>query len=462
MEAHAMYSITQDNHSMECISEKSSRFFQQYQVAKILKASNGNKIQGFSAVRILWLVFTMVFCHRSFFMQMNLHPASVPFGKDTVYRFLNSCHTNWRRFVLLLSGKIIRDTIEPLTDKTRQNVLILDDSVFSRSRSKKVELLAKIYDHVNHVYTFGFRMLTLGWTDGNTFLPVNHCLLSTENRKNRINEASVTADPRTNGGKQRKMAQQKMTDIAIELLKEAKAERLPARYVLFDTWFCSPSFLVAVARLKYEAIAMAKKSAKYYYRYKGKLMSVKTIYEREKKRRGKAKILLSVEAEAVKDDVVVPVRFVYVRNRNKKDYLVLVTTDMKLSEEEIVRLYGKRWNIEMFFKMCKSYLRLGRECRSVSYDAMVAHVAIVFARYMLLAVEQRENRDMRSLGELFYLSVDELPDIRYIHALRLILSRFAELIQKKTILEEKEVTELLNLFFEELPSVWRQTLQQCA
>ncbi len=92
---------------------------------------------------------------------------------------------------------------------------------------------------------------------------------------------------------------------------------------------------------------------------------------------------------------------------------------------------------------------------------MVAHVAIVFARYMLLAVEQRENRDMRSLGELFYLSVDELPDIRYIHALRLILSQFAELIQKKTVLEKKEVTELLNLFFEELPSVWRQTLQQC-
>ena len=60
--------------------------------------------------------------------------------------------------------------------------------------------------------------------------------------------------------------------------------------------------------------------------------------------------------------MIVPVRFVYVRNRAKKnDYLVLVTTDMKLSEEEIVRLYGKRWGIEMFFKMCKSYLRLSKE-----------------------------------------------------------------------------------------------------
>lgn len=161
--------------------------------------------------------------------------------------------------------------------------------------------------------------------------------------------------------------------------------------------------------------------------------------------------------------MIVPVRFVYVRNRAKKnDYLVLVTTDMKLSEEEIVRLYGKRWSIEVFFKMCKSYLRLSKEYRSVSYDAMVAHVAIVFARYMLLAVEQRENRDMRSLGELFYLSVDELPDIQYMEALRLILARFAELIQKKTVLEENEVLKLLDAFIEELPSLWKYSLQICA
>lgn len=57
------------------------------------------------------------------------------------------------------------------------------------------------------------------------------------------------------------------------------------------------------------------------------------------------------------------------------------------------------------------------------------YVSAVNPRYILLAVEQRENRDMRSLGELFYLSADELPDIRYMEALRLILSKFAELIQ---------------------------------
>ena len=52
-----------------------------------------------------------------------------------------------------------------------------------------------------------------------------------------------------------------------------------------------------------------------------------------------------------------------------------------LSEEEIIRIYGKRWQIEVFFKTCKSYLQLVSECHSLTYDALTAHVAIVFVRY---------------------------------------------------------------------------------
>lgn len=97
-----------------------------------------------------------------------------------------------------------------------------------------------------------------------------------------------------------------------------------------------------------------------------------------KKRRGRSAYLLSVEAEAVKDGKHLPVRLVYVCNKNKRsDYLVLVSTDLTLSEEEIIQTYGKRWNIEVFFKMCKSYLKRGKETRSISYDALTAHTAIV-------------------------------------------------------------------------------------
>nr|WP_245741182.1 transposase [Propionispira arboris] len=180
-----------------------------------------------------------------------------------------------------------------MTDEKRRNVLIIDDSIFSRSRSKKVELLAKVFDHAHGLYTFGFRMLTLGWSDGNTFLPVSHCLLSTANQKNRINEASTKVDPRTNGGRQRKLAQLKATDVVLKLLKETKAAGISAQHVLFDKCFCAPASLTAIKDIGFDVIAMAKKTSK--------MQDVKAIYQQNTKRRGRAKYLLSVEAGAVKD-----------------------------------------------------------------------------------------------------------------------------------------------------------------
>ena len=81
---------------------------------------------------------------------------------------------------------------------------------------------------------------------------------------------------------------------------------------------------------------------------------------------------------------------------------MIVSTDTELSEEEVIRVYGKRWDIEVFFKACKSYLNLAKEYRGISYDAMNAHVAIVFSRYMMLSVIQRENTDDKTICELCF------------------------------------------------------------
>ena len=96
-----------------------------------------------------------------------------------------------------------------------------------------------------HKYRFGFRMLTLGWSDGSTFLPVNSVLLSTENRKNRINE-TTEVDKRTIGYKRRKLSMEKGTQAMLTLLDAARKATIPTKYVLFDSWFSSPSTLHAV------------------------------------------------------------------------------------------------------------------------------------------------------------------------------------------------------------------------
>ena len=438
------------------------KFFSTYHIGQILRQANACKLTGVPAIKIVLFVFVMTFSGNSMYMKMKLHLEDASFGKDTFYRFMKSCHTNWRKFTSLLCYRIIKQTIEPLTGEDRLNVLIIDDSIYSRARSKKVELLAKVFDHARHIYTYGFRMLTLCWSDGNTVLPVSHCLLSTENARNRIQEASAKVDARSNGNKQRKLAQMKATEVALELLKEAKAMGIPAKHVLFDSWFCTPSAMLDIKEIGYYVIGMVKKSSKIHFCFNGKMQDVKSIYSQSKKRRGKAAWKLSVEVKAVKDGRETPVRLVYVLNRNKKrEYLVLATTDMSLTEDEIIRNYGKRWGIEVFFKVCKSYLKLSKESRSLSYDAMTAHVAIVFTRYMMLAVEQRESVDERSLGELFFISIEELSDVTLTTAVELIILEFVKQIERADVMDSDKLAAMVEKFIASLPSLIKQVNSVC-
>ncbi|WP_015294757.1 hypothetical protein [Tepidanaerobacter acetatoxydans] len=68
--------------------------------------------------------------------------------------------------------------IDRLTRENRQSVIIFDDSLFSCNRSKKVELLAREFDYTSQKFCKRFRMLTIGWSDGNTFMPISFCLLN--------------------------------------------------------------------------------------------------------------------------------------------------------------------------------------------------------------------------------------------------------------------------------------------
>ena len=52
-----------------------------------------------------------------------------------------------------------------------------------------------------------------------------------------------------------------------------------------------------------------------------------------------------------KDGHSVDARIVCVRNRiNRKDWLALICTDMSLREEDIIRIYGKRWDIDVNYQ----------------------------------------------------------------------------------------------------------------
>ncbi|MDO5139697.1 MAG: transposase, partial [Oscillospiraceae bacterium] len=439
-------SIPQNTYDTKQLKDSIQTFFSRFKVASLLKSSNARKEKGISPIRILQYLFLLIFRNKSMYMDQALRRDEMDFAKDTVYRFMKNIHINWNRFTALLAAKISIEVMVPATSDNRVNAFVIDDTVFSRNRSKKVELLTKIYDHAAHKYLYGFRMLTLGWTDGNSFLPVAGTLLSSENKKTRVNEA-IELDRRTNAYKRRRLAVSKGTDAMLELLKEAKKVMIPADYVLFDSWFSSPKTLHAVKDLGYDVIAMIKKSDRMKFGHQGMQQSLKEIYTKNRKRRGRSKYLLSVEINVDKDGKTIPARVVYVRNRtNRKEYLCIISTNMNIDENEIIRIYSKRWQIEVFFKVCKSYLKLSRECSSLSYDSMSAHVAIVFARYMMLSVNNRETADPRTLGEIFLYFMDELADVTFLQAFNLLMEMFREKMKACFDLSESQINDMMDEF----------------
>lgn len=434
--------ITKAEEDHKDLSQKLSGFCKEFRMNSLLRRFGGNKARGVSVQEVFEFIFALVFSGK------NLYSSNTTMCKDTVYRFLNNARVHWEKILLFLSVSVI-GRIRTLTGEDRLTAIVVDDSPYSRNRSKKVELLSKVYDHVTHKYFMGFRMLTLGFTDGVTFIPFAKQLMSSENTKNPAPEA----DGRTVAAKRRKNALKPMPERLYELLRTAKTFKIPAAHVLFDSWFSNPVTLMTIKNIGFFCVAMLKKN-KTKYLFQGEKKTLCQIYKSLRKRPGRSKYLASAQITLEHKDFAqpIPAVIVFVRDKSdKKKWCAIISTDSSLSEEQIIELYGKRWDIEVFFKMCKSYLKLAKEFEGRSYDMLTAHTAIVFIRYICLAWEQRQSQDPRCFGELFYLVYDELADIPFKKALETLLSALIEALRDALFLSPAQIDALIDSFFAKLP-----------
>lgn len=371
-----MSSIPQNHSDEKDLVDCVQRFFSKHHVGKLLAKCNGMKEKGISPVSLLRCKLSNIFVGRSMYMQRRTGSFKEEFSKNTFYRFLNSAKTNWLRFTSLLAADIVNNDIKGPTNDSRKNVFIIDDSLFNRTSCKKTELGSKVFDHTDMHFKKGFRMLTLSWSDENTLIPVNSCLLASAKDTNIIGPVK-TFDNRTVAGKRRKLAQTKAPEAMMTLLDTALSAGMKADYVLFDSWFSNPAQVTDIHSKGMNVIAMIKKSSRIKYSYCGEQLNIKEIFG---------------------------------------------------------------------------------ECHSLSYDALTAHVAIVFTRYMLLAMEQRQNEDQRTLGELFFFLVDEMADITFSRSLAILMAVLMASLQEILKLSDEQLTAFTADFEARLPEYLRNAL----
>ena len=428
--------MNQNDHTPNTFSDA----LKELQIGKLMRKSNITKSCGVSAYEVFQFLLLLAFQGKNLFRFLNSKHKDQTVSKNTYYRFLNETSYNWSKFLLLLAVKVTT-AFDTLTRPERVKVLILDDSVIKRNRSKSVELLARIYDHVEHKCQKGFTLLTLGWSDGYSFIPTGFNMLSSANKSNRYNEVSSQIDHRTNGYKFRKESMMHKTEAAVLLIKNALKAGVKADYVLMDTWFTTEPMIADILETGLDAIGMLKQ-LKQRYTYKGKqytLPELKKFISFEGARNIFGSLVVTTKTG-------IPVKIVFVRNRNKKsECLYILSTDISLSDAEIVRIYGNRWSIECFFKSSKSFLKLGTEFQSHNYGAMVSHTTIVFTRYIILEWIRRNQNDQKTYGELFFMFCEDIQDMDLTNALQSLMALFVEHISTLsadiTTLVKSKVTE---------------------
>jgi hypothetical protein len=221
--------------------EKSSvtAFFRQFGLGRLLaQAGVRSRTIGVPGSLIIQFLMGLVCTERNLWRWFKEASTSsdepLPFQKSTVYALLKNPHINWRRLLLTLSVATTR-WLSRFTQ--RDAVLIVDDSLCDRHRSRTVDFLSRVYDHVEHRYRWGFRWLTVGWSDGTTFLPLIFSLVGSQKASNRRRDTESQVDKRSVGARRRREALESAPTLVVRALRDALQVGITARYVLFDRWF---------------------------------------------------------------------------------------------------------------------------------------------------------------------------------------------------------------------------------
>ena len=405
-----------------------------------------------TAFEIFQFLLLMVFQGCNLYRYLGSKKQDIACSKSTYHRFLGNEHYNWRRFITLLAAKVTM-YFDTLTDRSRFKALVLDDSVIERSRSKAVELLAFVFDHVIGKSVRGFNLLTLGWTDGFSFIPVAFNMLSSAKQEKRFQGINPKIDKRTNGYKARISATMHKPDAAIAMIRDALAAGIPAEYILMDTWFTNEPFIKRILGCGLDVIGMLKNNRQMYH-FNGGLYNLDSLAAYFARMNAAGDILGSVVVKTKREHI--PVKLVFVRNRNNRsEYIIILSTDCSLSDAEIIRRYGYRWSIECCFKVSKSLLKLGKEFQPVNYDTTVSSTALVFTRFIILEWIRRKSSDSHSLGEIFFYCYDDVRDIELSDALNKLMSIIADGLSNGTIQMDEAVREEILDWYVSQPSFIR-------
>jgi hypothetical protein len=384
-------------------------FSKRFKLGALLKPYSSVKSQGFNLFSILTALLIARLGGLSVYAMQKTGQFSM--DDNTLYRMMNNPLINWRSILLSFVKQFLQCVINHGDNDDKSiKCFVVDDTALSKTGAT-IEGISRVFNHVIHRYHLGFKMLTLALWDGKSLLPCD-CSLHRENKKNRygltakeIKKQFHRKRPEHSCGRERfDELDMEKPSMALSMLKRAVKRGIYASYVLMDSWFVTDEMLKGIRKIRHGMLHVTGicKMDKRKFTVNGKEYNSHTIIKMNETRQTSVhtsrkfhSTYISVSAE-YKDT---PVKLFYIKYKNAKSWTLLLTTDLSLSFVKTMELYQIRWSIEVMFKECKQYLRLGK-AQNTDFYGQIADVSLTLITYLILTLQKR-FQSYETMGEIF-------------------------------------------------------------
>lgn len=393
-----------DNLITNIVNEKLNNpileILKEIKIVTILKQSNFTKKEGFSPYFILMHFVYMIIMNKK--ISTFIKQSNDSYKKDVYYRLLKNKNFNWRKLLMLSSVKLLA-LLQKVQTPNSLRVLILDDTVEVK-RGKKIEASCdKLWSNNSKKLVKGLNIVSLNYSDGFTNLMLDFALSFGSYAKVKIEDFTNELNYRTNGYKRRKEGLKGKSQIAIDMVKRALNQGIYADYLLVDSWYSKPIFIKEITDEGLAVISRLANNNKI-WNFIGKQKTLESIYKQFKKIKTAkighyGTIQYTYFSTVVKHRTARKLKIVFITTNNQK-LIPIASTDLELSDEEIIKIYKKRWNIEQGYKELREHFGFGKEENRI-YEAVIGRITLSFLTYNLVSYVNRIENEPKTIGGLF-------------------------------------------------------------
>lgn len=369
-------------------------------IKTILSKSNFTKKEGAQVHMVVLHFVYMLVMNKKIFTFMKQSNES--FKKDVYYRLLANSSYNWRSLLSLSCVKLL-SMLRKVQDAKAINVFILDDTVEGKVGKQVEGACDSLWSNKEKRKMRGINVVSLNFSDGFSNFMVDFAIAMNQYARVAIGEFTNTLDHRTNAYKRRQETIKGKSQLAIEMVTRAVNSGIYADYLLVDSWYSKPSFIKEMNALGLRVVARMANNTRI-WNFVGKEKTLEAIYNRSKERKtitsdtyGK-KITFTYFSVVTEHKTAGMLKIVFIKTKEK--LIPIVSTDLAISDKEIIEIYKRRWDIEQGYKELREHFGFGKEENRI-YEALIARITLSFFTYNIVSYINRISNEPKTIGGLF-------------------------------------------------------------